>query len=106
MLDFGLPGLYDFDGIGRVDAEENPCDFGLPGSGADFPEEVMIFFIAETAFEHRGPHDGQGVSHRIFLLFVRPLVSFGFERSGDALLAAPTAVLVAGVDTVGSQLPH
>ena len=53
MLDFGLSGLCDFDCIGGVDAEENPCDFSWLCSGADFSEQVMIFFIAETAFEYR-----------------------------------------------------
>ncbi len=100
LLDFGLLGLCDFDCIGGVDAEENPCDFGWLGSGADFSEQVMIFFIAETAFEYGCPHSGQSVSHGLFLLFVRSLISFGLERSSDALLAAPGAVTVFGIDRV------
>lgn len=104
LLCFSCRSLVTLTALGSVDTEKKPRHFRLFGSGSDFSEQIVVFLIAETAFQDSGSGHTKGTTQGIGLLFVRPLPALWDKVVSDAVFPTPFTVAVGGIDTVGGNL--
>ena len=98
----GTHAVADFEGVGGVDAEEDPQFFGGLSTCFDAFEAVVFFFVAEASFELGGALFFKCSGYFFALKFIFSRSSFAYKVSGDAVKGCVFAVGIGGVDGVCS----
>ena len=96
----------DLQGVGGVNAKEDPEDFSLLCPGPDSAEAIAIFLVAKTPFESGGPLPPNLFCQDFSMNFELPSPALSLEVSFDLLTGTPTAVGVGRIDGISSDEPY
>lgn len=96
----------DLQGIGRVNAKEDPEDFGWLAPGLDSLEPISVFLIAKASFESRGPLSSNLLCQDFTVVFKLASPSLSLEIRLDMLTGAPTPVAIGCIDSICSDAVH